>query len=85
MTLSKVGFKKHEFNISKKLGYYSSRKTTMKKLALKFLVPYASFLLQELDLKSNPKPFVFILHTFLSAKVHSQGAHLTPQASINTS
>lgn len=27
---------------------------------------------QELDLKTNPKPFVFILHTFLSAKVHQQ-------------
>ncbi|XP_047490089.1 beta-1-syntrophin-like isoform X2 [Penaeus chinensis] len=26
----------------------------------------------ELDLKTNPKPFVFILHTFLSAKVHQQ-------------
>ncbi|CAL4079689.1 unnamed protein product, partial [Meganyctiphanes norvegica] len=24
----------------------------------------------ELDLKTNPKPFVFILHTFLSSKVH---------------
>lgn len=27
----------------------------------------------ELDLQSNPKPFVFILHTFLSAKIHRLG------------
>uniref|UniRef100_A0A2P2IDF7 Beta-2-syntrophin-like n=2 Tax=Hirondellea gigas TaxID=1518452 RepID=A0A2P2IDF7_9CRUS len=38
----------------------------------------------ELDLKSNPKPFVFILHTFLSAKVHSKGSSLNTSISSVT-
>ena len=32
-----------------------------------------SSLLQELDLESCPKPLVFVLHTFLSAKVSRLG------------
>ena len=39
---------------------------------------------QEMDLKSNPKPFVFILHTFLSAKVHTKNAQCSSTSSSNT-
>lgn len=33
------------------------------------------FLFQELDMEGCPKPIVFILHNFLSAKIHRLGLY----------
>lgn len=37
------------------------------------ILPFFSFFLQQLDLHSCPKPIVFILHSFLSAKISRLG------------
>lgn len=42
-------------------------------LLLKCIYLFMYFLFQELDLLQSPKPFIFTLHTFLSAKVMRLG------------